>query len=540
MRTSRRHRSAVAVAVVALCAAGCSGTDTETTAATESSSAASTPTDPAAELSPPQVAGVEIPDGQIDDAVGQLDGLAQELMDRSGIPGMAVAVVHDGDVVYAKGFGVREAGSDTPVDSATVFQLASMSKPVGSTVVAHQVNEDVIDWDTKIVEHLPTFTLSDPYVGSNVTVGDLYSHRSGLPDHAGDELEDLGFDRAQVIERLRFLPLGPYRITYEYTNFGLTTAAESVAVASGAEWADLSEQVLYEPLGMDSTSSRFADFEAQENRAPGHVLVDGEYVARDIREPDAQAPAGGVSSSVDDVAKWLTMLLADGEYSGGRIASPEALQAALTPQSVSSPPATPDSRAGFYGYGFNVGTSPAGRVTFGHSGAFGSGAATAFTAIPSADVAIVALTNAAPIGVPETLAAEFADLVQFGEIREDWAGLYTQAFSEFADPVGSLVGQDPPGNPAPPKPLGDYTGTYDNDYYGPARIDERDGELVLTIGPADRTYPLTHWDGDVFTFTLLNENAPDGSISKATFTPDDVTFEYWDDAGPGTFRRGEQ
>lgn len=545
MRVSRRHRSTMAVTVVALVAAGCASTSTEGSDGTEntgsssSSTEASTTTDPSAALSPPQVAGVAIPDGQIDDAVSQVGDLAQGLMDSSGIPGMAVAVVHGGETVYAEGFGVRREGSDEPIDAQTVFQLASMSKPIGSTVVAHQVDEGVVSWETPVVEHLPTFTLADPYVGSHVTVGDLYSHRSGLPEHAGDDLEDIGFDRADVIERLRYLPLSPYRITYDYTNFGLTTAAESVAVASGEDWADLSEQVLYEPLGMTSTSSRFADFAAQDNRAPGHLLVDGEYVARDVRVPDEQSPAGGVSSSVEDVAKWLTMLLADGEYDGGRIASPVALQAALMPQSTSSPPQTPDSRAGSYGYGFNVGTSSAGRVMLSHSGAFASGAATAFTAIPSADVAIVVLTNAAPIGVPETLAAEFADLVQFGEVREDWAGLYTEALSSFADPVGSLVGQSPPADPEPPKPLTDYTGVYHNEYFGAARIEETDGELVLLIGPDDRRYPLTHWDGDVFTFPLSNENAPGGTLSKATFTPDDVTFEYWDTNGLGTFRKGD-
>src|SRR5690606_9426608 len=100
-----------------------------------------------------------------------------------------------------------------------------------------------------------------------------------LPDHAGDELEDLGFDREQVFDRFRLLPLGPFRDSYEYTNFGLTAAAQAVADASGAEWADLSQRALYEPLGMTSTSTRFEDYEARPNRAVGHQLVDGDYVA---------------------------------------------------------------------------------------------------------------------------------------------------------------------------------------------------------------------------------------------------------------------
>jgi CubicO group peptidase (beta-lactamase class C family) len=87
-----------------------------------------------------------------------------------------------------------------------------------------------------------------------VNVGDMYSHRSGLPDFAGDLLEDLGYDRHDVLERLRQLPLAPFRISYAYTNFGLTAAAESVAVAAGKSWEDLSDEVLYQPLGMTSTS----------------------------------------------------------------------------------------------------------------------------------------------------------------------------------------------------------------------------------------------------------------------------------------------
>ena len=121
---------------------------------------------------------------------------------------------------------------------------------------------------------LPWFALGDPYVTANVTVGDMFSHRSGLPDHAGDRLEDMGFDRRQVLEKLRLEPLDPFRITYQYTNFGVTAAAEAVATAAGTDWARLSNDTVYAPLGMTSTSSRFADFVARPNRAVGHMSVD--------------------------------------------------------------------------------------------------------------------------------------------------------------------------------------------------------------------------------------------------------------------------
>lgn len=481
-----------------------------------------------------------LPDNAVENAVAKLDGLAQDLMARSGIPGMAVAVVHGGKTLYAKGFGVKDVrngdGPENRVDPDTVFQLASLSKPLGSTVIAHQVGVNAIGWDTPIVDKLPWFALSDPAVTRMVTIGDMYSHRSGLPDHAGDLLEDLGYDRRYVLERLRQLPLGQFRISYEYTNFGVTAGGEAAAVGAGKSWEDLSQDVLYRPLGMASTSSRFDDYLARPNRAVGHIHVDGGYRPDYVRDPQPQAPAGGVSSSVNDVTHWLAMMLANGTYDGTQIVDPKALLPAVTPQIVSSPASEPAMRSGFYGYGFNVGTTSAARMQLSHSGAFELGAGTNFVILPSADVAIVALTNATPSGIPETLTAEFADLVQFGEVREDWRGLYKQAFDAMEVPAGTLVGKTPPAQPAPPGPLAGYVGNYANDFWGTAGVTEKDGGLSLALGPK-LVVPLKHWDGNVFTFSFVSENSPPGSVSKATFDGDKLNLEYYDQSGMGTFTR---
>lgn len=202
--------SIVSMTILVGCGTGSSGSESPSSTESPPSSAESA-------LQPGQVAGVDAPADSIDNAVGQLDKLAQELMESSKIPGMAVAVVHGGDTLYSKGFGVREVGKDAKIDGDTVFQLASLSKSVGSTVIASQVGAGVIDWSTPVVSQLPWFALSDPWVSQNVTVGDFYAHRSGLPEHAGDLLEDLGYDRRQVLERLRDIPLDPFRSTYNYT-----------------------------------------------------------------------------------------------------------------------------------------------------------------------------------------------------------------------------------------------------------------------------------------------------------------------------------
>jgi CubicO group peptidase (beta-lactamase class C family) len=502
--------------------------------APERSGPSTTRTSPAP---PNEVSGLDIPSGRVDAAIAKLDGLADELMNRSGIPGMAVAVVHDGKVVYARGFGVNDVRTGAKVDADTVFQLASLSKPVGATVVAREVTHNVVGWDMPVWVTIPWFELSDGYVSHHVTVADLYTHRSGLPDHAGDGLEDLGYDRRQVLERLKYLPLSAFRTTYDYTNFGITAAAEAVAAAAGKPWEDLSDEVLYRPLGMASTSSRFADYQSRSDRAVGHVKTPTGYQPLYTRNADAQSPAGGVSSSVNDMARWLMMVLGDGTYNGIRIAAQDDLLPAVTPQIVSVPAGNPGARASFYGYGFNVSVTSAGRTQYSHSGAFALGAASAFAALPSANVGLIALTNAAPIGVPETLAAEFMDLVQYGEIREDWAALYTEAFDAMDKPEGSLVGRQAPVNPAPARPLDGYVGEYANPYWGPAKVAVSNGVLQLSLGPRGDTFPLSHWDGDTFTFMLQGENAPPGTISKATFAGNDLTLEYFDRDKLGTFTR---
>ncbi len=346
-----------------------------------------------------------------------------------------------------------------------------------------------------------------------------------------------------MLERLRLLPLAPFRISYAYTNFGFTAGAEAAAVASGKDWATLSEDALFKPLGMTSTSARFADFEKRSNRAFGHVQTADGFQARYQRKPDAQAPAGGVSSSVNDMARWLAMLTQGGTVDGRAFIEKKALLPAMSAEAFSSRPATFTARPGFYGYGFNVGVTPAGRMSFSHSGAFSLGAGTNFVILPSAGVGIVVLTNAQPTGAAEALAAQFMDLVQFGKIERDWYAAYNAVLAPMNAPIGSLLGKDRPAKPAPAADLGSYAGSYANDYFGPAQVIRRGDGLVLKLGPKTLEYSLTHWDGNAFTFAPLSENASDGSISLATFKAGangrfrDLTIEYLNEAGMGNFRR---
>src|SRR6266480_5929838 len=298
---------------------------------------------------------------QVTHAVQEVEKLAQKQLDQNAVPGLAIAVVFQDKVVYAKGFGVRDVNTKAPVNADTVFQLASLSKSIGSTVVAELVGEGKITWDSKLSVLDPTFAMFDPWVTHEITIRDMYAHRSGLPEHAGDLLEDLGFARGEILYRLRHQhPGSSFRSHYAYTNFGVTEGGVAAAKAYGLEWEEASEQKLYRPLGMISTSSRYADFVARPNKALGHVLADGKWVPKFKRNPDAQSPAGGVSSSVNDLAKWIRLQLANGKFDGKQIVSEKPLAETHHPHMLTGfNPFT--NMPSFYGLGWNVSYDQQGR-----------------------------------------------------------------------------------------------------------------------------------------------------------------------------------
>ncbi len=550
---SRLLRS-VAVAGVAAVAtaalAGCTSdpaTGSTVTAATAgnggSSSGVSGSIEVDANAPNPGAAAVALPPGGMQAALAQLPELVKTVMGKSHVPGFAVAVVHGGKTVYTGGFGVKKVGTTGAIDPETVFQVASVSKPIAATVVASEVSKGVVHWDTPVVSSLPEFALADAWTTSHVTIGDAFAHRTGLPKAAGDLLEDLGYDRDYVISHLRYEPLNPFRSSYGYANFGLTSGAQSVAKAAGTDWETLSQQQLYGPLGMTSTSSRYSDYLARSDRATIHAYVDGKFQPLYQRDADPQSPAGGVSSNVVDMAKWMALVLGNGTSNGIEIAKPEDLLPAISPQIVNSPPSSADVRAGSYGFGFNVGTQPGGRTSLGHSGGFASGTGTAVSMIPSADVGIVVLTNGASVGAAETVTSTFMDLVQFGHATRDWWPLINKALSSTLAPAGDLAGATAPPAPAAPAVLSTYQGTFHNAYYGDAVVREENGGLVVALGPSGKyLMKLAPWDGNTFAFVPTGENAPAGSKSSATFTvagssASSLKLEFFDGTGLGTWKR---
>jgi CubicO group peptidase (beta-lactamase class C family) len=535
----RPLRSAAALGLVAALAVGCTGADADTTVAGRAAVATSPlPTVPPAQP-PPQLTRAEV-----ETAVGKLDDVVRDAMRRTGVPGVAVGVVHDDEVLYVKGFGVRKAGMKDEVGADTVFQLASVSKPLASTVVAAAVGEKTVGWDDPVVDHSSGFALKDPWVTRHVTLADLFAHRSGLPDHAGDLLEDLGYDRSYILDHLRYEPSAPFRAHYAYTNFGLTEAGVAAARAAGTSWEELSAEKLYRPLGMDSTSSSYADYERADNKAALHVKTGDPWRAEHVRNADAQSPAGGASSTAQDMTKWLRLQLGNGKFGGRQVVDADALEQTHLPRMVSEPPHGPAGRSGFYGLGWNVSYDDQGRLKLGHSGGFALGAATNVALLPSEKLGIVVLTNGEPIGVPEAIASTFLDTAQTGGPTVDWLTFLGPIFEQSLQGERSEVDYSkPPASPAPAKANSAYTGTYANDYYGPMTVSAQGDELTMQLGPKKQRFPLRHYGGDTFSYRTTGEMAV--GLSGVTFTvgaggrADKVRVENLDTTDLGTFTRND-
>ncbi|WP_051094116.1 serine hydrolase [Kaistia granuli] len=477
-------------------------------------------------------------------ALPRLEAMAEKAVADRAVPGLSVAVVHNDEVVYLKGFGHREAGKVETVDADTVFQIASLSKPVSATVVASLVSAGLVGWDSRIADLDPGFRLQDPYPTAELTIRDLLAHRSGLPGVAGNELEDIGFDRETVLHRLRLVrPSSSFRAGYSYSNAGFTEGGVAAARPTGKNWEQVSEARLFRPLGMNATSARYADFLARPNRATLHVDLGSGWAAALKREPDMQAPAGGVSSSARDLAQWMRLELSNGLFDGERLISADALAATHQPlMARGTNPAT--GAASFYGLGWNVEFGRHG-LNWGHAGAFSVGSRTLVSLYPDASLGILVLANAFPTGAPEGLADSFFDVVFDGAVSQDWMATWDGIYAGLLGPAAAQAKATyakPPTPTSPPLALATYAGRYRNAYVGDAVVTEAGGALTLAVGPGGaRTYRLRHFDRDLF-LAFPSPETPDAPSAirfaiGPTGSAEAVTIEFLDDVGLGRLLR---
>ena len=444
--------------------------------------------------SPPEVVAAD----------GPLDGMDEFVLRATKVhevPGLAIAVVKDDAVVYARGFGVRELGKPDPVTADTLFAIGSCTKAFTAAVLGQLVDEGKITWDDRVTDSLPDFRLSDPYVTRELTIRDTLAHRCGLTRH--DLLwygSTLG--RAELIKRLRQIPPDySFRGKYSYNNLMYVVAGETAAAVAGAGWDKLITERWFRPLGMTRSNTSTGDLAGQADVATPHELVDDRFAPVPWRDIDNIGPAGSINASVNDMARWIRFQLGDGTVDGKRLLASATLKQMHTPQTVVPlegyrAKLRPEAHLSSYALAWHV-WDHRGKKVVEHGGSI-DGMSAQVGLLPEANLGLVVLTNRGGSTLPNAVMGEVFDRF-LGARGRDWSGDLLKLDlddresvkkREKADEGRRILGTQP--SLAPDH----YAGTYSDDLHGPLVVEVNDGRLSARFHGF--TYDLEHWHHDTF------------------------------------------
>jgi CubicO group peptidase (beta-lactamase class C family) len=430
-----------------------------------------------------------------------LDGWIEAAMREWQVPGLALAVVRGDSILYARGYGVREHGRPEPVDEHTLFAIASTTKAMTAAALGVLVDEGKVRWDDPVSRHLPWFGLSDPYVTRELTVRDLLTHRAGV--FRSDNLWIAApFDRVEVLRRARHLPVTAFRGGYGYNNIMYIAAGEVVAAASGTSWDDFLEQRLFQPLGMNRTTTRAAVVDRATNVATAHTRGADGMVVMARRNYDNIGGAGAVWSSVRDMAQWIRLHLGHGRYAGQTVLQASTVREMHTPQTIIRSDSVaermfPSTHFRAYGLGWSL-QDYHGRKLVHHSGSINY-TRTHVGMIPSEGIGVVVITNLSSSNLQ--LAVMYRVLDAFlGLPQRDWSAEYLvlarRSEASSARSAADVEAARQTGT-QPSLPVASYAGTYRHEVYGDIVIAEEAGRLVLRYAP-DYVADLEHWHHDTF------------------------------------------
>ncbi|WP_194756437.1 serine hydrolase [Aliidiomarina indica] len=311
-----------------------------------------------------------------------------------GIPGMAVAVVHNDEIIHLQGYGVLKQGESTPVDGDTLFGVASTSKAMTAATLAMLVDEGKLDWDDRVIDHLPWFQLQDPWVTREVRVRDLLTHQVGVGRMTGNRLQFMPTaDRETVIRQMRYHePEAPFRSRYVYSNVMYSVAGEVAAAVSGMSWDELMATRLFAPLNMTRSNTSITQFGSDDkNIAWPHQWIDGELVPIARRNFDNVGPSASVNTSVRDMAQWIRLQLGEaGAYKGVQLLSPEVMAEMHTPQVTTG---RSDRESAIRGYGLGWSLDEYRGLRLSQHGGATDGFNTSLVMVPELDLGIVVVTN---------------------------------------------------------------------------------------------------------------------------------------------------
>lgn len=490
----------------------------------------------------------------VDAIVPQLERYIEHSMAEWRTPGLAIGIIADDRLVYAKGFGVRTHGVDEPVTPATIFQLGSATKAMLGVTQAILVDEGKLGWNDKVIDHFPAFRMKDPWVTREFEIRDLLAQRSGLPGYALTALALYGYPREDMIAALRFVdPVSSFRSEFAYQNIFHMVAGEIVARRGNTEnWETFLQTRLLDPLGMTSSSYSADKMAGANNAASGHRHDFDDIVIDPLAPfPYNAGGAGNLNTSVEDASRWLRLQINQGDIDGNRLVSKEALAATHQPLIpitgwMKETLALSDDDQLSYATGWVVHTMPEGRVI--EHGGGTSGFTSHMLFDPDRRVGVAILTNLS-IGVGNGMAVslgQYAISLLQGRKPDNYASQALDALRR--DHAAQQASMTPPDNALPARAPEAYTGTYHSPVMGTVVLrDGGDGTLAFVLGPGEMTVTLTPWSGDVFvTRATLPAFGPNALIEKRKlqFIADTEGgiqgFEWTDDddaSGQPPFRR---
>ncbi|HKD51900.1 MAG TPA: serine hydrolase [Candidatus Acidoferrum sp.] len=430
-----------------------------------------------------------------------LDDLAGDAMKQWKVPGVAVAVVQNGKVIYAKGYGYRDVENKLPVTTATLFPIGSISKSFTALTFAILKNEGKVDWDQPVRSYLPEFQMNDPVASQEATPRDLFSHRTGLPRH------DLvwyssDFSRQDLVGRVRYLkPNKGFRSAYQYNNLTVMTMGYLEGKLTGLGWEGAIRQKIFAPLGMSHSNLSVTDIEKTDDHALPYELKKDVVTKVPYHNIDAIGPAGSINSSVDDMSHYLVFQLGDGKYEGKQIIAESDLREMHSPQTAvpDLPPAFSLPGLGHFSYGLAwVATSYRGHNLVWHNGGV-DGFYALLSMLPDDHMGVVILTNLPNGQTPEVLAYNVYDrllgldpMPWFDRFKDlEAKGKKQEEEAKKNKPTDRKTGTHPSHS------LADYAGEYQNPGYGSIKVAVKGDALELSLnklGP----YPLEHYHYDVF------------------------------------------
>jgi CubicO group peptidase (beta-lactamase class C family) len=440
------------------------------------------------------------------------DGYVKRVMETFTIPGLSVAIVKDGKVILAKGYGVRRMGDPTPVDAKTRFGIASNTKLFTATALALLVEEGKLQWDQPVRTYLPGFAMSDPYVTHELTVRDLLVHRSGLGLGAGDLLwwPPSTYNRKEIARRIRYIPLSTsFRSAYAYDNVLYLVAGELIEAVSGQSWEDFVRGRILRRIGMNDSDVRHSGATEKGNVAGTHAEVDDTVRSVAPFASDNTNPAGGIMAGAADMAKWLLVQLDSGKVADGtRLfvpASAKQLWREVTPTPIGDPPQGMPQlahlRATMAGYALGLGVRDyRGYILRQHTGGL-PGYLSKVALIPDLRLGVAVLTNQESGAAYDAITYRVLDYY-IGAKSPDYPALFEQLVQRNRQKVRdaeqkAATSRDSMAGPS--LPLAKYAGTYRDPWYGEVQIAEgAKGLMIRFTRTPSLVGDLVHWQHDTF------------------------------------------